>query len=77
MFGENLEEFAPPQGLLGRLALGDVHGKVVRQPRRVELVPDQGQIEQGSGHDLILDNPTLAEVQPARAYPGDGFRALH
>ncbi len=49
----------------------------MRQPCGIDLVPDQGQIEQGSGHDLVLDHSTLAEVQAARAHPGDGFRALH
>ena len=77
LFGESLEEVAPPEGLLCRLALGNVDGKVVRQRGWIDLIPDQRKVEQGSGDELVLDHSTLAEVQAARTHPGDGFRALH
>ena len=64
LFGENLEEIAPPEGFLGRLALGDVHGEIVRQPRGIDLIPDQSQIEQGSGHDFVLDTPPWLRCSP-------------
>jgi len=74
---EGLEEIAPPQRLFGGFTLRDVDGKIVRQPSRIDLVPDQSQIEERGRYDLVLDDPALADVQTAGAHPGHGFRALH
>ncbi len=49
----------------------------MRQCRRVELIPQQGQIKQRRRHQFVLDHATLAHVQSPRTHPGHGLRPLH
>ena len=62
--------------LFGRFRLRDVDRQRVAKPRRVDVLHQEGQVEQRRRRRLVGDDPALEEVEPSNPDPDDGGAGL-